>query len=68
MGSRYGLRASEAYDDEPIWTRGNGYDLRNKSSPVRYQPSQAPTQNPSRQTTTIVHSSIKPVPDSDIYK
>lgn len=68
MNRRYGTGTSGVYDDEPIWTRANSYDMRNKNTQMHYPMSQSPNENSNLQPTTIVHSSIKPVPDADIYK
>lgn len=70
--NRYGMRN---YDDDPVWaTQNNSYDYQPRHvSPYSTVPHAhsviggAPPNNVPQQT-TIVHSSIKPVPDSDIYR
>lgn len=67
--NRYG----RSYDDDPVWTTQNNSDYQPRVSPysvphthsvigANVPPNNAP------QHTTIVHSSIKAVPDSDIYR
>uniref|UniRef100_A0A915E4S5 Uncharacterized protein n=1 Tax=Ditylenchus dipsaci TaxID=166011 RepID=A0A915E4S5_9BILA len=68
MGSRYGGPAG--YDEDAVWSRGDGgYNMRKSPPPLIYSahPS-AHNHNPHHTSHTIVHSSIKPMPDSDIYK
>ncbi|CAD5216189.1 unnamed protein product [Bursaphelenchus xylophilus] len=66
MATRFGN-----YDDDAVWTRGT-YEMRPRSpgpippaSPNNGVYYNAPGNIPH---TTMVHSSMKPVPDSDIYK
>jgi len=56
----------EIFSDDPVWSRPDTYDHRNPAS-VGYHPyqSQPPADNCH---TTYVHSTIKPIPDSDIYR
>ncbi|KAF7639486.1 hypothetical protein Mgra_00001163 [Meloidogyne graminicola] len=54
-------------DDEPVWARADSIDPRQKSPPPHgYQPPSVRGATP--QQMTVVHSTTKPVPDSDIYR
>ena len=58
---------STILDDEPVWARADTIDPRQKSPPPHgYQPPSVRGATP--QQMTVVHSSAKPVPDSDIYR
>uniref|UniRef100_A0A1I8BTU7 AXH domain-containing protein n=1 Tax=Meloidogyne hapla TaxID=6305 RepID=A0A1I8BTU7_MELHA len=58
---------SPILDDEPVWTRADTMDPRQRSPPPHgYQPPSVRGATP--QQMTVVHSSAKPVPDSDIYR
>jgi hypothetical protein len=70
--SRYGT-GGRNYDQEPVWTR-NSYDFQPQPRHTTSYPAVPHTHSAiggvsnGPQHTTIVHSSIKPVPDSDIYR
>uniref|UniRef100_A0A915P872 Uncharacterized protein n=1 Tax=Meloidogyne floridensis TaxID=298350 RepID=A0A915P872_9BILA len=58
---------STILDDEPVWARADTIDPRQRSPPPHgYQPPSVRGATP--QQMTVVHSSAKPVPDSDIYR
>lgn len=51
--------------EDTVWKYSSDERFQGSSSSVMYQP---PPVLSTAQHTTIIHSSIKPVPDSDIYK
>lgn len=55
------------YDEEPIWSRGGAYDYRPRS-PTGVPPQGAFYSPNPYPHTTMVHSSAKPLKDSDVYK
>ncbi|KAI6196972.1 hypothetical protein M3Y94_01170600 [Aphelenchoides besseyi] len=72
---RYGAGIRNYDEDPPIWARNDSYDLQPKhpsytnSMPRAHTPiGGLPSNSAQPHNTTIVHSSVKPMPDSDIYR
>uniref|UniRef100_A0A0N4Z515 Zeta-sarcoglycan n=1 Tax=Parastrongyloides trichosuri TaxID=131310 RepID=A0A0N4Z515_PARTI len=53
------------YHDDPVWSRGINQDPYKSIHPFHNSFQQLPH---GEEHTTVIHSSIKPIPDSDIYK